>query len=120
MSKRDPRLFVAEMIAACDKIGRFISGLQEADFYNNELVQDAVLRNLEVIGEAARQLSADVRDRHSEVPWTRIIGFRNITVHAYFAVDLSIVWRIITANLPGLVRQLQTILDELNSGGYGE
>ena len=79
MSKRDPKLFVAEMITACDKIGKFISGLQESDFYNDELVQDAVLRNLEVIGEAARQLSDDVRNRYPDVPWTRVAS--DVTSH---------------------------------------
>ncbi len=115
MSKRDPRLFVTEMVTACDKIERFIARLQESDFDDDELVQDAVLRNLEIIGEAAKQLSSEIRDRHSEVPWTRIIGFRNITIHTYFAVDLSIVWRIVTTNLPQLVRQPRASLDELSS-----
>jgi uncharacterized protein with HEPN domain len=75
-------------------------------FYQAELYQDAVVRNLEIIGEAAGQLPTDLRGRYPDVPWKQIVGFRNIAIHAYFAVDFSNVWRIASQSLPRLKLQI--------------
>ncbi len=74
---------------------------------------DAVVRNLEIIGEAARQIPSEVRERYPEVPWRRVIGLRNVVVHEYFAVDVEIVWTVVRQSLPELKEALRRMMAEL-------
>ncbi len=113
MSRRDARLFVVEMLDACQRVSSYIEDMDLEAFKAGTLVPDAVIRNLEVIGEAAQHVPEELRTRHGDVPWKQIIGFRNVAIHAYFAVDLPTVWRIAHEELPKLVLQLQQILDEM-------
>ncbi|MGB2768363.1 MAG: DUF86 domain-containing protein, partial [Candidatus Zixiibacteriota bacterium] len=76
---------------------------------------DAVIRNLEIIGEAARNLPEAVRNGHPDIPWKRMIGLRNIAVHEYFGVDLSIIWEVITKNLPEAKARIVEVLESLNN-----
>lgn len=81
-----------------------------ADFFGNTMVQDAVIRNLEVIGEAVRHLPPDLRHRHPEIPWRSITALRNVLIHDYFGVDLDIVWRVVVRRLPTLKRHVESLL----------
>ena len=92
MSKpRDDRLYLADIVAACDSIAQFISRMNETEFIANELVRTAVLQKLTIIGEAASNISESLRDRHADIPWTRIRGLRNIVVHYYFGVSWPLI-----------------------------
>jgi uncharacterized protein with HEPN domain len=75
------------------------------------MVQDAVVRNLEVIGEAVRNLPTDLRRQHPKVPWRSVTALRNILIHEYFGVDLEIVWRVVQRRLPALKRHVNAMLD---------
>jgi uncharacterized protein with HEPN domain len=75
------------------------------------MIKDAVIRNIEIIGEAANKLPDEFKDAHPEINWHRIRGFRNRIVHDYFGVDLAILWKIKTDNIPILITQIQTILN---------
>jgi len=112
VSERDPRLYLYEIIESCNKVSRYIQCLDEGKFSQNELFQDAVVRNLEVIGEASAKLPSELRARYPVVPWKQMIGFRNIAIHAYFAVDVTIVWEIAYNSLPELAPQIQQILED--------
>lgn len=79
MSKRDLRLFLMEILEAIEKIERYIDSLSFEDFVKNEMVVDAVIRNLEIVGEAARNIPEDVRSKYSDISWKRVVGFRNKT-----------------------------------------
>ena len=114
MSTRDPRLFLVDMLEAIEKIGRYTAGLSLDQFEASDMVVDAVVRNLEIIGEAARQMPLTLRDRYPQVEWSRVVGFRNIVIHAYFAVDVEIVWTIATQRLSELQPVLQEMLDEFS------
>jgi uncharacterized protein with HEPN domain len=89
--------------------------LKRDDFSESELVRDAVVRQLEIIGEAARNVSDDFRQAHAEVPWTEIVGMSNRLLHAYFQVDLAIVWEIVEGDLPLLEDQIDRLI--LSHGG---
>jgi uncharacterized protein with HEPN domain len=88
---RDDTLYLRHIVDAIHRIERHLGGISRDGFSESELVQDAVVRQLEVIGEAARNVSDDFRRAHAEVPWTEIVGMRNRLTHAYFQVDLAIV-----------------------------
>ena len=111
MSKRNIKLFLQDISNSIDKIQKYISGLSFDSFKENDLVIDAVLRNLEVIGEAARNIPEDFRSRYSMIPWKRIVAFRNVVIHEYFGVDLEIVWTIVKENLPELKEKIELILN---------
>jgi uncharacterized protein with HEPN domain len=79
-------------------------------FFDNTMIQDAVIRNLEVIGEAVKQLPADLRQRYPHIPWRSITALRNVLVHEYFGVDLEIVWRVVQKRLPTLKHHVGVML----------
>ncbi|MEZ4768872.1 MAG: DUF86 domain-containing protein [Caldilineales bacterium] len=113
MSKRDPRLFLIDILEATAHIAEYTDGMSYDDFLEQRMVRDAVVRNLEIIGEASRQLPEELRLRFSQIPWSRMMGFRNVAIHAYSTVDWQSVWEIRTRYLPDLGKQITRILDEL-------
>jgi uncharacterized protein with HEPN domain len=98
--KRSHKLFVEDILDAIGKIECYIKGLSYNDFIEDAMVIDAVIRNLEVIGEASTNIPEDIRKKYPAIPWKRMIGLRNIVIHGYFGIDLGIIWEIITRNLP--------------------
>lgn len=88
---RDPTLSLEDILEAGERIRRYTKGLDHEKFVSDTMRQDAVVRNLEVIGEAARQVPPEVRDALPAVPWDQVIGMRNLLIHAYFGVDTDIV-----------------------------
>ena len=99
MKKRNHKLFLEDILEAMDKIESYIKDLTYDAFIKNDMVQDAVIRNLEIIGEASKNIPEVVREKYPDISWKRMIGLRNIAVHEYFGVDLGIIWEIITKNL---------------------
>ena len=91
MPKRNPTLLLEDILAAITKINRYIDGLDQAAFLNDDKTVDAVVRNLEIIGEASRQLPNEFKADYTDVPWHEIAGLRNRIVHDYMGVDLEIV-----------------------------
>ena len=111
MSK-DPRVYLAHIMECIQKIERFTEGGKES-FLQDELTQDAVLRNFEVIGEAAKQLDDVYRANHPEIPWRAIAGLRDVLIHQYEEVDLAKVWAIVEKDLPGLRQSIADLLPPL-------
>ena len=109
MPRRHPNLLIEDMRAAIQKIERYISGLDRPMFRQDEKTVDAVVRNLEVLGEAARQMPEDFIALHSDLPWRQIAGLRNRIVHDYIGLDLDIIWQVIRQDLPQLLRQLDNL-----------
>ncbi|AFH38756.1 hypothetical protein TtJL18_0854 [Thermus thermophilus JL-18] len=109
---RSHRLFLRDMLEACEKVMRYTEGLDFHAFVRNELVYDAVLRNLEVLGEAAKKVPDSVRARHPSVEWRAIAGLRDVLAHAYFALDEATLWDIVAQKVPALAEVLRQILEE--------
>lgn len=108
MSPHD-RWRLRHMIEAADNVQKFISGRQRTDLDSNQMLVFAIVRALEIIGEAASKISEETRSAHGAIPWKTIIGMRNRLVHAYFDIDVSIVWVTVTEELPGLLSQLKAL-----------
>lgn len=110
MPRRDWRDRVADIVDAAAAIRSHLAGLSEDEFRASRLVSDAVERNFAVIGEAAAHIPDDLRDRHPEVPWSRMRRMRNFLVHVYFGVDHATLWETAQQDLPPLIAALQAML----------
>jgi len=106
MSKREPSVLLDDIRTSIERIQRYIAGLDEGSFLADEKTADAVVRNLEIIGEAAKQLPAEFKMRHSAIPWPQIAGLRNRIVHDYPGIDLKLVWNILQTAIPKLALQV--------------
>jgi uncharacterized protein with HEPN domain len=106
---KDPTIYVRHIRDAIARIETYTAQGREA-FFANTMVQDAVIRNLEVIGEAVRSLPPDLQRRHPEIPWRSITALRNVLIHEYFGVDLEIAWRVVQRRLPALKCHIDTML----------
>ena len=114
MSKRDWTLFLQDMLESIENIAQYTSGMGFQDFLKDTRTRDAVVRNLEVLGEAARKLPSGIRERYPEIPWAQIVGLRNRLIHGYFLVDYGIVWEIVQDELPQLRKRLEQIMREVS------
>lgn len=118
MSKRDDRAFLEDMLARIILVDEFTVDGRDA-FMQSRLIQEAVIRGLEIIGEASRNLSDALRDDYSDIPWRQIAAFRNFVIHVYWDVNLERVWAVVVDELPTLKQQIEAILAELNISDEG-
>ena len=109
---RDFRVYLEDILEATRKITAYTCSLSKAAFLVDEKTIDAVVRNLEVIGEAVKNLPEDLRAQHSVVEWKKIAGLRDILIHEYFGLDAEIVWDIVQNKVPVLDREVRTMLNE--------
>ena len=112
MSKREPKLLIGDIIDSAEKIREYTTYLSFEKFLQDSKTRDAVVRNFEIIGEAANRLPKEFKQTYASINWSRIIGFRNRIVHDYFGIDYKIVWRIIQKNLDELISDMNSIITE--------
>lgn len=113
MSK-DDWIYIAHMRDMTRKASGFISGLEKTDYDQNEPLRIALTHIVQMLGEAAGRVSIEFRLRHSEIPWHEIIGMRHRIVHDYMGVDEDIVWEVVKADFPLLVKHLEELEDEIS------
>ena len=107
---RDPRLYLEDMRDCCRKVLRYAKDMTRERLAADEKTFDAIMRNLEITGEAARQVAPEIKSRHPEVEWRSIAGFRDVAIHAYPTIDEEIVWDIVSRKVPELLEQVERIL----------
>jgi len=112
MSKREPGLLLLDISDACEKIFRFTENMSYSEFTSDDKTSDAVIRNLEVIGEAANHLPDIFISNHPEIGWSKAIAVRNRVIHEYFGVDYAILWNILHNYLPEFYKSIQKVLAE--------
>jgi len=111
MIKRNYRMYLEDILEYMGRIESYTKDITREEFLQNQILLDAVIRNLEVIGEAARNVPKRIRNNYPEISWRSMIGLRNILIHEYFGVDAEIVWEIIKKDLPPIKPILQKILE---------
>ena len=111
--QRDYKTYFEDILMASDKIDRYTKGLDFDGFKEDELKVDGVVRNLEIIGEAVKKIPPKIREKYPDVEWNKIAGVRDILIHAYFSVDLDILWEIIKEKLPPFRKRVVRIIGEL-------
>ncbi len=112
MSKRGDIEFLNDIYEAIRRIGIYVQNTTYEDFLEDIKTQDAVVRNLEVIGEAVKNITEDFKDKYTHIPWKDMAGVRDKLIHHYFGVNLEVVWYIIKDELPQLKKEILVILEQ--------
>lgn len=107
--KRDINLFIQDILGSIKDIESFSKGLTKEKFTSNKLKQNAIIRSLEIIGEASKNIPDSFREKYPDIPWKKIAGFRDILSHAYFGVSMDRVWNIIEKDLSNLKKEIEKI-----------
>ena len=111
--KKDPKVHITFILECIELIDKYIKGVAYEQFLSSPQMQDAVIRRIELIGEAVRNIPNEVKDKHSEIQWNRISGMRNLLIHDYLGIDLKITWRVATKEIPDLKKKILEISKEL-------
>lgn len=110
---KDPKVFLRHILESIEQIEQYSAGKSKEEFLASTQIQDAVMRRLEIIGEASKNLLAELRERYSTIPWNEITGMRDVLIHEYFGVDAELVWRTVEHDLPIFKQHIQKILSEI-------
>lgn len=113
MSKRDIGLFINDLIEAIEKIETYTSRMTSEEFAKDDRTKDAVVRNMEIIGEAVKNIPDSVKEKYSHVNWKAVSGMRDKLIHEYFGVSFPIVWETIKNDFPGFKTEIKKILTEI-------
>jgi uncharacterized protein with HEPN domain len=110
--RKDFRPFLEHILEAIQKIEAYTKGFKKEDFFGNKLVQDGVIRNLEIIGEATKRIPEAIRGGYPQIEWKKIAGMRDVLIHGYFGVDIEKVWGVIKNRIPELKSTVSKILKQ--------
>ncbi|MBI2459846.1 MAG: DUF86 domain-containing protein [Parcubacteria group bacterium] len=108
--EKDNNVFLEHILESIEFIENYTAGLSEENFFNSMEKQDAIIRRLEIIGEAARNLTDNFKAGQAHIPWRDIADFRNVLIHEYFGVDKEKVWAVVKKDLPGLKQEIEFLL----------
>ncbi len=112
--KRDVLVFLEDILESAELIESYVATISESEFYQSSEKQDAILHRLLIIGEAAKHVSAAYREKWSQVPWRDIAGIRDIIVHEYFGVTLTMIWKTAVEDIPLLKLQILAIFESFS------
>ena len=110
--KRDVRILLGDILESITRIEEYTHGMDREGFFKDTQVQDAVIRRLEIIGEATKNIPDSFRDKYPDVPWRQMAGMRDVLIHGYFGVKLERVWQVVKKELPGLKAKILQLLEE--------
>lgn len=108
--KKDPIVFIGHIIESIDLIEKYSENLTPEKFKKDQGMQDAIVRRLEIIGEAVKNIPLGFRTKHSEIPWKQMAGMRDILIHEYFDIDLPLTWAVVKRELPTVKQKLESLL----------
>ena len=112
---RDERVFLDDILECIHKIAEYMEGLTEQEFEQNYEKQDAVVRRIEIMGEAVKNISANTKSKYPNIRWRDIAGMRDIVIHQYFGVSIGMIWRVAIYDIPELKDEIEKILQDMNT-----
>ena len=115
MKKRDVLIYLEDIFESAELIEEYTMHISEGEFYQSSEKQDAVLYRIQIIGEAAKKVTAEHRKKWSHIPWKDITGMRDIIVHEYFGITLTMIWKVAVEDIPVIKLQVKDLLDQLKT-----
>jgi len=112
--QREPRVFLEDILSASVKVKKFTKGFSYDDFIDNDLIADAVIKNILVIGEATINIPVEIRNMNPQVEWRKMAGMRDMMIHGYFSINYRIVWDVVQNKIPILRQQVEELLKEFD------
>jgi len=112
--KKDPKIFLNHILESINLIEDYIKDKSKLDFLSSRQLQDSIIRRIEIIGEAVKNVASDIKEKNPNIPWNEVVGMRDILIHQYFGVDLDLTWDVINEDLPKLKNQITAIINEKN------
>jgi len=111
--KKDPKIFIEHILESIARIEEYTKGITKDEFLSSSKIQDAVIRRIEVIGEAVKNIPDEMKQKYPYMPWRKMTGMRDILIHEYFGVDLELTWRVVKEDITDLKKRMLRVKEDL-------